>query len=116
VGVEKGLNQNPLQIVMDNLNTHAPSALYEMYGSKEAKRLLQKIQFHYTPAHASWLNVAEIEIGAMDTEYTRKRIPNKETLRREIIAWVKRRNKKQKRIDWRFTRQKADQKLSSYHV
>ena len=105
-----------LQIVLDNLNTHDTSALYEMYGSKEAKRLLQKIQFHYTPAHASWLNVAEIEIGAMDIECTRKRIPDKETLRREIIAWEKWRNKQQKRIDWRFTRQKADQKLSPYYV
>jgi len=105
-----------LQIVLDNLNTHDTSALYEMYGSKEAKRLLQKIQFHYTPTHASWLNVAEIEIGVMDTECTRKRIPDKETLRREIIAWEKRRNKQYKRIDWRFTRQNADQKLSPYYV
>jgi hypothetical protein len=105
-----------LQIVLDNLNTHGENALSEMYGPDEAKRILQKIRFHYTPAHASWLNAAEIEIGAMDTECTRKRIPDKETLRREIIAWEKRRNKQQKRIDWRFTRQKADQKLSPYYV
>ncbi|MGC9444918.1 MAG: transposase [Candidatus Methanospirareceae archaeon] len=66
-----------LQIVLDNLNTHDTSALYEVYGSQEAKRLLQKIQFHHTPAHASWLNVAEIEIGAIGTECRRKRIPEK---------------------------------------
>ena len=105
-----------LRIVLDNLNTHNKSALYEMYGSDEAKRILQKIEFHYTPPHASWLNVAEIEIGVMDAECTRRRIPDKEAIRREVIAWERQRNKQKKKIDWRFTRQKADEKLSAYYV
>ena len=105
-----------LQLVMDNLNTHNESSLYEMYSPEEAKRILSKIEFHYTPVHASWLNVAEIEIGVMDTECTRRRIPNKGTLRKEVIAWSKRRNDQRMKIDWRFTKQKADKKLSAYYV
>ena len=105
-----------LQLVMDNLNTHNESSLYEMYSPEEAKRILSKIEFHYTPVHASWLNVAEIEIGVMDTECTRRRIPNKGTLRKEVIAWSKRRNDQRMKIDWRFTKQKADKKLSKYYV
>ena len=105
-----------LQLVVDNLNTHNESSLYEMYGSEEAERILSKIKFHYTPVHASWLNVAEIEIGVMDTECTRRRIPDKETLRKEVIAWSKRRNERKIKINWRFTKQKADEKLSEYYV
>lgn len=105
-----------LQLVLDNLNTHNESALYEMYGPEEAERILTKIEFHYTPLHASWLNVAEIEIGVMDTECTRKRVPDKETLRQEVMAWERKRNKCKSKIDWRFTRQKADKKLSRYYV
>ena len=105
-----------LQLVVDNLNTHNESSLYEMYGSEEAERILSKIKFHYTPVHASWLNVAEIEIGVMDTECTRRRIPDKGTLRKEVIAWSKRRNKRKMKINWRFTKQKADEKLSAYYV
>ena len=105
-----------LKLVMDNLNTHNESALYEMYDTEEAERILGKIEFHYTPVHASWLNVAEIEIGVMDTECTRRRIPDKKTLRKEVIAWSKRRNEHRNKIDWRFTKQKADEKLSAYYV
>ena len=105
-----------LHIVLDNLNTHNESALYEMYDSEEADRIIAKIKFHHTPPHASWLNVAEIEIGVMDAECTRRRIPDKDTLRREVMAWEKRRNKQKKKIDWRFTKQKADEKLAPYYV
>jgi len=105
-----------LQLVLDNLNTHNETSLHEMYGPKEAERILNKIKFHHTPVHASWLNVAEIEIGIMDTECTRRRIPDKHTLRKEIIAWSKRRNEQKMKIDWRFTKQKADKKLSAYYV
>ena len=105
-----------LQLVMDNLNTHTESSLYEMYRSEEAERILSKIEIHYTPVHASWLNVAEVEIGVMDTECTRRRIPDKGTLRKEVIAWSKRRNEQRKKIDWRFTKQKADERLSKYYV
>ena len=86
-----------------------------MYCPKEAKRIINKIEFHYTPKHASWLNVAEIEIGVMDTECTRRRISDKNTLRKEVTAWEKRRNDQKMKIDWRFTKAKADEKLSKYY-
>ncbi len=105
-----------LILVLDNLNTHKPKSFYEMYEADEADRILNKIEFHYTPNHASWLNVAEIEIGVMDTECTRRRIPHKEILRQEVMAWERMRNKHKMKIDWRFTRQKADEKLSKYYV
>ena len=105
-----------LHIVLDNLNTHNKSALYETYSKKEADRILKKIKFHYTPKHGSWLNVAEIEIGSMDTQCTRRRIESKALLRSEVQAWTARRNKIKDTIDWRFTRQKADRKLSKYYV
>ena len=109
-------NAERLQLVLDNLNTHNETAFYEMYDSEEAKRILSKVEFHYTPVHASWLNVAEIEIGVMDTECTRRRIPDKETLRQEVMAWERKRNKHKMKIDWRFTKQKADERLSKYYV
>jgi len=105
-----------LRLVLDNLNTHNESAFYEMYDIKEAERIISKIEFHYTPKHASWLNVAEIEIGVMDTECTRRRIPRKDLLRQEVRAWERKRNKQKMKIDWKFTREKADKKLSKYYV
>lgn len=105
-----------LHIVLDNLNTHNETSFYEMYSPEEAKRILNKIEFHPTPVHASWLNVAEIEIGVMDAECTRRRIPDKETLRQEVMAWERKRNKHKMKINWRFTKQKADEKLSKYYV
>lgn len=105
-----------IRLVVDNLNTHNASAFFETYPLEEAQRILDRIEFHYTPVHASWLNVAEIEIGVMDAECTGRRIPDKETLRREVSAWTDRRNRLKKKIEWRFTRQKADEKLSRYYV
>ena len=105
-----------LRIVVDNLNTHNESSFYENFEKKEAKRILKKIEFHYTPTHASWLNVAEIEIGIMDRECTNRRIKNKEMLTREVKAWEKRRNKQRKKIMWTFTKQKADEKLRKYYT
>lgn len=105
-----------LRIVLDNLNTHNESSFFETFTEEEARRLLAKCEFHYIPKHASWLNVAEIEIGVMDTECTRRRIKSKELLEEEVMAWTERRNRKQAKIDWRFTRQKADKKLSKYYV
>ena len=105
-----------IRLVVDNLNTHNGSSFFETYPAEEAQRILDRIEFHYTPVHASWLNVAEIEIGVMDAECTGGRIPDKETLRREVSAWTNRRNRLRKKIEWRFTRQKADEKLSRYYV
>lgn len=105
-----------IRIIVDNLNTHNESSFYETFDMREAKRILKKIEFHYTPTHASWLNVAEIEIGIMDRECTNRRIKDKETLTREVKAWEKRRNKQRKKIDWTFTKVKADKKLAKYYV
>ncbi len=105
-----------LQLVVDNLNTHNETAFYETYNVEEAERILNRIEFHYTPIHASWLNVAEIEIGVMDTECTRRRIKDKETLTREVRAWSNRRNKHKKKIHWKFTKQIAKDKFSKHYV
>jgi len=105
-----------LRVVVDNLNTHNRTAFYETYGAEEAERILGRIEFHYTPKHASWLNVAEIEIAVMDAECTGRRIGDKNTLAKEVRAWMSRRNRQEKTIDWRFTRQRADEKLSKYYV
>lgn len=105
-----------LRIVVDNLNTHNESSFYETFDVREAKRILKKIEFHYTPTHASWLNVAEIEIGIMDRECTNRRIKDKEILTSEVKAWEKRRNKKRKKINWTFTKEKAHKKLAKYYT
>jgi hypothetical protein len=105
-----------LEVVVDNLNTHNETAFYDTYEAEEAERILNKIEFHYTPKHASWLNVAEIEISVMDAECTGRRIGDKDTLAKEVRAWMTRRNRQEKKIEWRFTRQKADEKLSKYYV
>lgn len=105
-----------LRVVVDNLNTHKRTAFYETYGAEEAEKILSRVEFHYTPKHASWLNVAEIEIGVMDAECTGRRIGDKDTLSKEVRAWASRRNRQEKKIDWRFTRQRADEKLSKYYV
>jgi len=109
-------NAERLRLVVDNLNTHNKTAFYEVYDEEEAERILDKIEFHYTPKHASWLNVAEVEIGVMDAECTRRRIPDKNLLRQEIMAWERKRNKQKKKINWKFTTRKADEKLSKYYV
>ena len=104
-----------IKIVIDNLNTHKPKSLYEYLRKKEAEKILKKVKFYYTPKHASWLNVAEIEIGIMDSQCTGKRIKSFELLQREVKAWEKRRNKSKAKINWTFTKQKADQKLAKYY-
>lgn len=105
-----------IRLVVDNLNTHKDKAFYETFSEKEAERILSKIEFHFTPNHASWLNAAEIEINVMDIECTGRRIENIKTLAREVAAWTKRRNDQKKKIDWKFTKDKADKKLSKYYV
>lgn len=105
-----------IRLIVDNLNTHNESSFYETFEKYEAKKIAKKIEFHYTPAHASWLNVAEIEIGVMDAECTGRRIKSKEILTREVNAWTQRRNMQRKKINWTFTKQKADKKLGKYYV
>lgn len=105
-----------IRLVVDNLNTHKDKAFYETFSKDEAERILSKIEFHFTPKHGSWLNAAEIEINVMDIECTERRIDNIGTLDREVAAWTKRRNDQEKKIDWKFTKDKADKKLSKYYV
>jgi len=105
-----------IRLVVDNLNTHNEKSFYETFSNDEAERILSKIEFHYTPKHASWLNAAEIEINVMDIECTDRRIGDMEALAREVAAWNRRRNDKKKKINWKFTREKADEKLSKYFV
>ena len=105
-----------IRVVADNLNTHTKKAFYETFEKEEAEKLLSQIEFHYTPKHASWLNIAEIEINVMDTESIGRRIGDKNTLINEIQAWMERRNKNRSKIDWRSTKKDADNKLSKYYV
>lgn len=105
-----------LRIVTDNLNIHKEKAFYEALSEEEAKKILDKIEFHYTPKHASWLNAAEIEINVMDMECTNRRIGDIATLTNEVNAWTKRRNDNKKKINWKFTKKSADEKLSKYYV
>jgi hypothetical protein len=93
-----------IQLVLDNLNTHFEGSLVETFGKRKAKRLLKKIRFIYTPKHASWLNMAEIEINTMDRQCTGGRIESKEKLKSAVTIWSNERNKNQCKIEWKFTR------------
>lgn len=104
------------RLVIDNLNTHNEKAFYKTFSKDEAERILDRIEFHYTPKHASWLNAAEVEINVMDIECTGRRIGDMEILTHEVEAWTERRNEHKKKINWKFTREKADKKLSKYYV
>ena len=105
-----------LQVVTDNLNIHKEKSFYEAFSEDETKQILEKIEFHYTPKHASWLNAAEIEINVMDSECTGRRIGDIGTLTKEVAAWTKKRNDDKKKINWKFTKEKADKKLSKHYV
>ena len=98
-------------LVMDNLNTHTGASLYEVFQPSEARRLLDKLQIHYTPKHGSWLNMAEIELGVLTRQCLDRRIPDKATLASEVAVWQHRRNIAQAKIDWRFTNDEARIKL-----
>lgn len=91
-----------IHIVLDNLNVHFEKSLSETFGEKQAQTIMSRIQFHYTPKHASWLNMAEIEIGILNRQCIRGRIPTEETLRKKIGAWQAERNRKGATINWKF--------------
>jgi hypothetical protein len=105
-----------IQLVLDNLNTHFEGSMIETFGKRKATRLLKKIKFIYTPKHGSWLNMAEIEINVMDRQCTGGRVESKERLASEIRIWSKERNNRRCNIEWKFTRQDADRKLSKHYV
>lgn len=96
-----------IRLVCDNLNTHKPASLYEAFPPAEARRLLKRLEFHYTPKHASWLDMAEIELSVLSRECLDRRIANKEALESETAAWQRRRNQAGIPVKWRFTVQNA---------
>jgi len=100
-----------IRVVMDNLNTHKAASLYEAFEPEEARRIVKKLEFHYTPKHGSWLNMAEIELSVLQRQCLNRRLPDAATLTHEVGAWEKQRNEKQATIDWRFSITDARQKL-----
>ena len=105
-----------IHLVMDNLNTHFRKCFEEVLGVKAAHKLLRRVVFHYTPKHASWLNMAEIEIGILDRQCLKRRLPDRDTLASEVDAWQRRRNDERRCIEWSFSRQDADLKMARYYV
>jgi transposase len=100
-----------IRVVLDNLSAHTPSALYQTFEPAEARRILSRLEFHYTPKHASWLNMVEIEIGVMVKQCLDRRIADKQTLVSQIVAWEHRRNAQGARVEWMFTVDRAREKL-----
>ena len=90
-------------LVCDNLSTHTPAALYEAFEPAEARRLAERFEWHYTPKHGSWLNVAEMELSVVARQCLDRRIPDRKTLKREVAAWEKARNAAVVKVDWQFT-------------
>ena len=100
-----------IRVLMDNLNTHTGASLYEAYEPMEARRILERLEFRYTPKHGSWLNQAEIEWSVLSGQCLDRRIPDKDTLEAEIAAWEQERNQARATVDWRFTSRDARAKL-----
>ena len=101
-----------VRLVMDNLNTHDPASLYETFPPAEARRLAERLEIHYTPKHGSWLNIAEIELSALNGQCLRCRIPSASEMRRQIAAWQADRNTRSAPVNWRFTTEDARIKLT----
>lgn len=105
-----------VHLVMDNLNTHFRRCFEEVLGIERTEGLLHRVVFHYTPKHASWLNMAEIEIGILDRQCLDRRLPDRATLTAEVEAWQQKRNADCRGINWQFTRQDADQRMQRHYV
>ncbi len=108
-------NAERIRVVLDNLNTHKPAALYEVFEPQEAKRLLDKLEFHYTPKHGSWLNMAEIEFSVLFRQCLDRRIPDAEALQSEIAAWQDDRNTRESAVNWRFSTDNARIQLKNLY-
>ena len=104
-----------IRIVLDNLNTHSPASLYEAFAPDEARRVLSKLEFHYTPKHGSWLNMVEIELSILVIQSLDRRIPDIYTLQRQTMAWQNSRNAQKATIHWRFGLDEARTKLSRFY-
>jgi hypothetical protein len=100
-----------IRVVLDNLNTHTPGALYQTFPPSEARRILSQLEFHYTPKHGSWLNMVEIELSVLSRQCLKRRIPNLEVMKGEIAAWEQERNQQKATVNWRFTNRDARVKL-----
>ena len=101
-----------IRVVLDNLSTHSAGALYQTFPADEARRVLRRLEFHYVPKHASWLNMVEIEIGVLASQCLDRRIETFTRLLAETAAWEKRRNAERARINWMFTTEKARAKMA----
>lgn len=100
-----------VRLIVDNLNTHAGGALYQAFPPDEARALYERLELHYTPKHASWLNMAEIELSALSRQCLNRRLDKQARVQREVSAWEKHRNQKRTKIDWQFTTADARTKL-----
>ncbi len=100
-----------VRLILDNLNTHTPASLYEVFHPQEARRLAERLEIHYTPKHGSWLNMAEIELSALNGQCLDRRIPALEIMQNHITAWENDRNNRHTKIRWHFTNIKARMKL-----
>lgn len=105
-----------IHLVVDNLNTHFARCFEEVLGPQATALVLARLEFHYTPKHASWLNMAELEIGIMEKQCTGRRLASSEIVAAELAAWQQRRNQEKQTIEWTFTRADADRKLSRHYV
>lgn len=104
-------NAERIVLVQDNLNTHGPHSLYKAFKPEEARRLTERIEWHHTPKHASWLNMAEIELSILARQCLKERMESKENLERQIKAWQSRRNQSASKVNWQFTTEDARVKL-----
>jgi hypothetical protein len=102
-------------LVMDNLNTHTGASLYKAFAPQEARRILEKLAIHYTPKHGSWLNMAEIELSILSRQCLDRRIPDQDTLKKEVVAWQEKRNIIASPMEWRFTTADARIKLKKLY-
>ena len=108
-------NVSQIVLVQDNLNTHKPASLYEAFPAAEARRLVERFEWHYTPKHGSWLDMAESELGVVSSQCLDRRIPDKQTLIEEVAAWEHDRNNNHTKADWQFTTADARIKLKSLY-
>ncbi len=104
-----------IYLVMDNFNTHTPGALYEVFEPAEAKRILDRFEFVFTPKHGSWLNMAEIELNVLNSQCLSRRIDNMNEIKRQTNAWENHRNNRNAKINWQFTTKDSRIKLKKLY-
>lgn len=107
--IAKYAHAEVIHLVQDNLNTHSEKSLIVAFGEEETRKIMKRLKFHFTPKHASWLNMAEIEIGILSRQCLKRRIANQKELTEEVSAWENRSNKTKRTITWKFTTEKARQ-------